>query len=479
MSSRIRRLKQKLFRLRYMPISLKLTFIYASILSCIMILTSLFTLAGLYYVLYHQAEMEIQGSSDRFIELMEAGMMPLGPGLIHEDILMPGVVLRVKDMKNGNIIFDSAEHYPSIETAQRHMDTAPPFLANKSLQVVTLRNMQLYYRKCEVVQDGKKYELHFFKIITAERLLIQTIANSLIYMNLLGFLIALVAGFLISRRILQPIRTITKAARAIEITDLDKRIEVLPTHDELAELADTFNHMLNRIQNGFEQQRRFVSDASHELRTPVTVISGYSDMLSRWGRRDEAVLDEGIAAIKSEAVDMQGLIEKLLFLARTDQKRQVLHKERTDIQELLEDVVKKTQLIAKKHHVVLATHVFAEVYVDAIVMKQMLRIFLENSIKYTPAGGVITVSSSLENGQLKIVLQDTGIGISKENHEKVFDRFYRVDSARTKEEGGAGGTGLGLSIAKWIAEQHNIVLDLESDLGKGTKIILTVPLYKD
>jgi signal transduction histidine kinase len=300
--------------------------------------------------------------------------------------------------------------------------------------------------------------------------------RSLMVTNLIGLLVALLAGYFISRRILRPIRTLTQAAREIEITDLDRRIEVSPARDELSELADTFNHMLDRIQSGFEQQRRFVSDASHELRTPVTVIRGYSDMLSRWGREDKAALDEGIAAIRSEAEDMQELIEKLLFLARADQKRQVLHKERLNLEELIQDVARKAQIVDKTHEVSLLQNDAAEVFADSVTIKQMLRIFLENSMKYTPAGGHIRISSVRQAAFMQIEIADDGIGIAPEHQQKVFARFYRVDSSRTKAQGGVGGTGLGLSIASWIAERHDIAISLESVLGHGTKIVLKVPV---
>ena len=249
----------------------------------------------------------------------------------------------------------------------------------------------------------------------------------------------------------------TQAARSLEVTDLGRRIAVPPVKDELAELAETFNHMLDRIQVGFEQQRRFVSDASHELRTPVTVIRGYSDMLRRWGASDPETLEEGLAAMASEAEDMQGLIEKLLFLARADQKRLAMHKERLELAPLVEDVVKKMALIATRHEVELLANEPGAVYADPLLMKHMMRIILENSMKYTPKGGRITIELRRGAGEMLLT------------------RFYRVDSARTRGKDAPGGTGLGLSIARWIAEQHAIGIELESDLGKGTKFILHVP----
>ena len=234
--------------------------------------------------------------------------------------------------------------------------------------------------------------------------------------------------------------------------------------------------MLERIESGFEQQRRFVSDASHELRTPVTVMLGYSDMLNRWGWEDEEILDEGISAIRLEAENMKSLIERLLFLARADLNRQVLNREIIDMAALLADVAHKGQLIAAQHTVTLKENVPAHILGDMVMIRQMLRIFLDNALKYTPAGGKIFLASQREGDRLHVIVADTGIGIAPEHQPKVFDRFYRVDSSRSKA--GAGGTGLGLAIARWIAEAHDIRLSLTSELGRGTTIHLYIPLVK-
>jgi signal transduction histidine kinase len=232
--------------------------------------------------------------------------------------------------------------------------------------------------------------------------------------------------------------------------------------------------MLNRIQTGFEKQRRFVSDASHELRTPITVISGYADMLDRWGKQDPSALQESIEAIKSEAKNMYGLIEKLLFLARADQNRQILKKSPLDTERLIEEIFQETSIIAPNHIIVLSQNEPATICADSASIKQMLRIFIENSINYTPNGGKINISAKKSGHYFDITIKDSGIGIPSEDQPHVFNRFYRVDKSRTKI---TGGTGLGLSIANWIAEQHNITINLDSTLGEGTTITVHIPLH--
>ena len=339
----------------------------------------------------------------------------------------------------------------------------------------------MYYTSMDVADHGQIYQIHFFRTITAEKNFLVDLQRLLFLITIAGFLVALVAGYFLSSRILQPIRNLTQTARKIEVERMDKRIEVPPAKDEMAELALTFNHMLDRLERGFQQQQRFVSDASHELRTPVTVILGYSDLLARWGSSDAKILEEGISSIRSEAEDMQDLIEKLLFLARADQKRQVLHKENVHLDELVDDAVRKMKLVAKQHTLRLEANEPGIIYADPATMRQMMRIFLENAVKYTPEGGHITVASRRlpEKEAMQLTFSDDGIGIAEEDKGKIFERFYRADSSRTKKAGSVGGTGLGLSIASWIAEQHDIDIAVESEFDKGTKFILTIPLSHD
>ena len=171
---------------------------------------------------------------------------------------------------------------------------------------------------------------------------------------------------------------------------------------------------------------------------------------------------------------MQQLIEKLLFLARADQKRQAVHKESVIFTELLADTIEKMQTVTISHEVTLGENAEATVYADPVLLRQLLRIFLENSLKYTPPGGHIHASSTLapDEKSITVTLSDDGIGIAKEHQAHIFDRFYRVDSSRTKE---TGGSGLGLSIARWIADQHDIRIRLISEEGEGTSVMLTIP----
>ena len=470
-------------RLRYMPISLKLAFIYSIMLSMILIITLSATLVGIHYVLYHEAEISITLSAN-FVEKKanEKGLEEIIKD-VEKSSLIPGVVMRITD-KDNNVIYDSMPMYISNDKVQNNLQLqtqSPSFgdyirnaLLPENLKFINFRHFWIFYTQRTIEKDDNVYTLHFLRTITAEKVFLEELSETILYVGLVGVLISIICGFLLSRKLLKPLSDITKKVKDIEIQDLNKRIEVPPTHDEIEELANTFNLMLERLQKGFEQQRQFVSDASHELRTPATVICGYSDMLARWGKDDPQTADECITAIHSEAINMQRLIEKLLFLARADQKRQVLHKESISMKPLIADIAKDTQLIAPQHSVTCSLNEDGYIFADPLCMRQMLRIFLDNSIKYTPDGGKIEISSHNDGNKMIVKISDNGIGIGKEEQKKIFERFYRVDAAITKN--GVGGTGLGLSIAEWIAQAHDIEIKLDSELEKGTTITLFIPL---
>lgn len=479
---KLKRILQKCVhpRLKYMPISLKLALIYSIMLSMILIITLGATLIGIHYVLYREAEVSITLSAN-FVE-KKANEESIN-NIIQKSSVIPGVVMRITDDKN-NIIYDSMPMYISNEKVQESLklqqqeprigDYIRNVLLPPNLKFIDFRHFWIFYTQRTVEKDNTVYTFHFLRTITAEKAFLEELSETIFYAGLAGVLISIICGFLLSRRLLKPLSDITKKVKDIEIQDLNQRIKVQPTHDELEELANTFNLMLERLQKGFEQQRQFVSDASHELRTPATVICGYSDMLARWGKDDPQTADECITAIHSEAINMQRLIEKLLFLARADQKRQVLHKESISMKPLIADIAKDTQLIAPQHTVECSVNEDGYIFADPLCMRQMLRIFLDNSIKYTPDGGKIEISSVNDGDRMVVKIADNGIGIDKEEQKKIFERFYRVDTARTKN--GAGGTGLGLSIAKWIAQAHDITINLDSELDKGTTITLLIPV---
>ena len=241
---------------------------------------------------------------------------------------------------------------------------------------------------------------------------------------------------------------------------------------ELAGLETAVNKLMSRMRDSYRQQARFVSDASHELRTPIAVIRGYADMLDRWGKTDEKILEESIEAIKEESENMQHLVEQLLFLARGDSGRTPLNVSDFDLSEMMKEVWEESAMIDKAHDYRFESEGEIPVRGDISLIKQAARILIENASKYTPEGGEIMLKSFVSDGHPAFSVQDSGIGISESDIPHIFERFYRADDSRSKQ---TGGSGLGLAIAKWIVERHGGRFEIISRKDIGTRITVILP----
>ena len=254
------------------------------------------------------------------------------------------------------------------------------------------------------------------------------------------------------------------------ITQLDEGGKLSLRDSELVGIEAAINNLLTRIRESNRQQARFVNDASHELRTPIAVIGGYADMLERWGKDDEKVLNESIAAIRTETARMKHLVEQLLFLARGDSGKTQLQLEETDAGALLKEAYEESVMIDEDHvYRLRESGEVLPVQADQGLLKQAVRILLDNAAKYTAKGDEIILSSGRQDGHVYLQVQDTGIGMAEADVEHMFERFYRADEARSFE-----GTGLGLSIAKWIVDKHGGHFEIVSreDLGTRIRIVL-------
>ena len=465
-------------------ISVKLTVLYAAILFCILLLVSTLTVDGTDYLLRQRAEWDIDTSIQKVLAYLEESPA-LGPQMMEHNLLVSGVNLRVYNSQQ-QLIVENAPYAPG--DRELHWQTPKPpkdhgdwlkgreqreDRPNWGLMIDTNDSSNTSFIKQVSWTSDQVYYLEFRKDMAEQDRFLHFLILCFIAVDLFGLIIAILSGNYLSRKILGPIRDVTNAAREIEVQNLDRRIDVKSSDDELKELALTFNHMLDRIQTGFDQQRRFISDASHELRTPLTVISGYADMLNRWGKQDDAALSEGIEAIQSEASHMQSMISKLLFLARADKGKLAVNIKTLKMDLLVDEVVRETTLIAPNHHIVVNRNDNVCLQADEGLIKQMLRIFIDNSVKYTAPGGSISINSEQRETFLDIIIKDNGIGIPEQDLSRVFDRFYRVDKSRTRI---TGGTGLGLAIAHQIAEQQHCQIEITSELGEGTAVLLRIPL---
>jgi len=280
----------------------------------------------------------------------------------------------------------------------------------------------------------------------------------------------------LNKTVLQPLREIADLAATLSANNLSNRINIAGTKNELKDLAVVINSMLDRIELSYNSQKQFVSDASHELRTPISVLQGYINMLDRWGKEDKAVLEEGITAIAQETANMKELVESLLFLARHDKKTLLLEMEAFDPVEVVAALHREAKMLSPGFTFLLSPMEHCEITADKNMLKQVMRVLCDNAVKYTPPGSTITlgVKKTMEGCMLSVT--DTGSGIAAADLPKIFDRFYRADSARKSS---TSGHGLGLSIARIIVIAHGGRITVRSKLGAGTTFHVHLPENKE
>jgi len=287
-----------------------------------------------------------------------------------------------------------------------------------------------------------------------------------------ALIVSAVGGLFLLRRVLRPVDLMIKTARGIEEKDLAARIEVT-TQDELGRLAATLNAMLERLESAFRRQRQFTDDASHELRSPLSVIEGEATLALRRERSAEDYRD-ALATIADEAAGMKRLIDQLLTLARADSSESELVREDLDLSVIVRETIEAMRPIAEEQRVELTVggSERAELIGDSVRLRRLVVNLVDNAIRYTPRGGTVTIFVERTAGEIVLTVADTGIGIAPDHVAHVFERFYRADAARQRGKG----SGLGLSICKQIVEEHVGAIAVESHVGEGTKFEVRLPM---
>jgi heavy metal sensor kinase len=290
----------------------------------------------------------------------------------------------------------------------------------------------------------------------------------------IALLVSVAGGWLLSGMVLRPIRQISQLALKITAQNLDQQIPLRKVDDELGELITTINGMIRRLRASFDQMREFSVNVAHELKTPLTILKGESELaLAKPITR--AAGEKLATTYLEETVRMSRIVEDLLMLAKADAGQLVLQSENVPMADLVHDLFEDAQILcaAKRLHVVLGANDQVHVRGDAHRVRQLLRAIVSNAVQYTDPGGEIRISSRAGDRDLLVEIEDTGIGIPAESIGRIFDRFYRVEGARDRAHGGSG---LGLSIAKWIAETHHGSISVRSTPGTGSCFTVRLPL---
>lgn len=452
-----------IFPLRCMSIKIKLTLTYTLLFVMTMLLLDfgIFFAARMY--LYNKADENMDTAEKMTSELLRVGDTTDRYSRFYAN---DNLYLRVFDEK-GNRIYSSQGFIYSLEFDPNDLNYHHVNNEDHSLFVQTFRIRS---------ENGAVYFLQIVKDMYSENEFLRLIIIVMTGMYIVGMIFAVLLGYFFSKQMLEPLNRITQAAANISSNNLQERIELNGSNDELQQLSRTYNNMLDRIQEAFTKQTQFISFASHELRTPLAVIHGYVNLLDRWGKQDEKILQEAIDSIKLEADNMEKLTERLLFLARMESGTGVLNRKFCVIDPIIRESIEDARLIDEKHIYILGGRSNVRGSVDAGMLKQLLRIFLENARKFTPENGYISIYSWRENHGVKIMVRDTGIGIPEDAIGNIFDRFYTVDQSHEKN---SSGNGLGLTMAQMIVNLHGGTVEVRSTLEVGSEFTCYFPDIAD
>ncbi len=468
-----------------MSIRLRLTLWYSGLLAAVLTVFSLLLYGLISYGLYAELDRELDTRRDqveavvlnayqqvlRDPRLLLPGRLVIpsidvfsSPGIGVQVLYLDGSVLRTSE----NLGTQTLPHTPEVIALARDGQAVySNFSAdNRTHFRMLTAPLEIEHKRLFIIQVAGSLQN------------IETTLNRLAILLSLGTLsavgLAALIGSLLAGSALKPIDDIIRAARAIARTkDLEKRVRETRKADEVDRLAITFNEMLERLENLFRTQQRFLADVSHELRTPLTIIRGNLSLLYKTGSPADR---DVIKTLDDEAQRMSRLVSDLLLLAQSDAGVVNLKHEPVELDTLLLDIYRQARVMAETHEgllrIVLGDEDQAMVEGDPDRLKQLMLNLVENAIKYTPSGEV-KLSLHKMDGQVAVSVSDTGMGMPPEDLPHIFERFYRVDKARSRVK---GGTGLGLSIAEWIAKAHGGHIDVQSELGKGSTFTVWLPV---
>jgi two-component system OmpR family sensor kinase len=461
-----------------MPIRWRLTLWFALILCGILILSGTVLHILLEHYLSNQVDDNLSVYSARVHGTLSLGEIPspVDYDIIHSklppinEFASPGIYIQLID-RNGNVVLKSA----SLGEQELPVDPSlieKGFGGSADIQTVAaggntnVRVMvsPLYLKDqvllLEVAQSLKPVETTMSQVKWA-----------ILASILVALILAVVSGGFIVRGALSPVSQITRTARTIETSsDLSRRVDYSGSADEIGELATTFDHMIEHLNRVFQSQKHFVADASHELRGPLTVIRGNLDLLKR--SLSEEDRRESLGAIEQEMNRMIKIVEDLLLLAEVE-SGQLVERQAVVLKDVLLGELKRVETLAGGRKILVGRQEDLTTRGDAQRLKQLLGNLVDNAIRYTTEESTITLSLHRDGQWARLEVADTGVGIAPEHLPHIFDRFYRVDKARSRV---SGGTGLGLAIVKGIAEQHEGKVTVASEPGKGSTFTVWLKL---
>jgi heavy metal sensor kinase len=454
-----------------LSIRTRMTVWYLLAVGFIVVMLGLGVFFGVSWSLRHVADMELSSGIEGVTAFLRHKlaiheMDNLPEELREHSALLPrGKMFRVRS-GDDSLIFETDT-----------MQAIPPFapLAGQ----MTRRSVEVERRSYRTFSKSETVGSYLFLIEVAvdQTSYIAMVDHLAIFLMLsipVAALLAALGGYWMSGRVLRPIHQITDAASSIDAHNLTRRLPVTGTKDELDRLSETLNHMFDRIQISYERIAQFTADASHELRAPVAFIRSSAELLLM-GRVNDKAKTRGIEGILRESEYMAALIGDLLTLARGDSKDGSLEMELFELTEAVDGILARGRALAAAKNISIdyspSSKVVA-IHGNRNTCERILLIFLDNAIRYTPKGGHVVLNTWTSGNSCGFTVSDTGIGIAPEDHQRIFERFFRVDTARTPSH---GGTGLGLAIARRMIEAHGGTVSVESEFGRGARFTVRFP----
>ncbi len=367
--------------------------------------------------------------------------------------------------------------YRSIPLEANNVPVALPGSLNASrFETLTVQGHMLRFYSQGISVNGKAYTVQVAAPVDEALEALGRFRVILAFAAPLLLIAASAGGYWISRRALAPVDEISRAAQRISIENLTDRLQVPQTGDQLQRLSETLNEMLSRLEAAVRRITQFTADASHELRAPVSLIRTTAEVAVLKRDRPTGEYLEALDDILEEAERTSQVVDSLMLLARTDSGKETLDCVPVDACSIVRSAAEQGERLARNQGVEFAVDLPASpvhIQADAEALRRALLILMDNAAKYTPRGGSVRVGLATRDGFAAASVADTGIGIDPGDIHRIFDRFWRADRARSREQGGAG---LGLSIAKWIVDMHSGSISAESELGKGSVFTIRVPL---
>ena len=447
--------------MRNLTIRSKITLWYASLLLVLLVIFNVFIYITISKILYQNTEDLLKSDAHQVFSIIQSEGFNINLDIPYKIIATNTYF----------VIFDVNGH-TGIKSE------ILPEIVNLTIGQEQLRNVSIDRTNWIVYDTPIKNNDKIIGWIRVSRSL-ESLTDTLFNLRIIMFisvplygLLASVGGLFLAKRALHPIDYITKTAQEISKGDLTQRLKLNKTEDEVGKLAVIFDEMLDKLENSIKKERQFASDASHELRTPISIISAQAEEVLR-GNREIKEYKEAIETVLNESIKMSHIISQLLMIYRSDEGRYKFNYEILNLNMIIEDIVNEFGDVAKANGLSISFNADEEIKIkaDQTLITRLFINIIDNALKYTNRDGKINISLSSINNCAVTVIQDTGIGISEKDMPHIFDRLYQVDKSREDR-----GSGLGLAIAKWIIELHKGEIKVESKVNFGSKFVIKLPL---